>query len=141
MMPNLKVYLDLMNQPCRALYIFMEMNSIPFDVKTVALRKGEYVPVVLLNFSFLLVFIQTNLVKAQKVRVHSESPTAQLLKFVTYPICHLPLKLLKKQYVVVKLRDIPISKLLAKCWEIISLVDFLSLVFREICHLISSHEY
>ena len=44
-------------------------------------------------------------------------------------------------YAVVKSRDIPICKLLAKCREIISFVDFLSLVFREICDLISSHEY
>ena len=34
---------------------------------------------------------------------------------------------------VVKSRDIPIIKLLEKYREIISLVDFLSLVFREIC--------
>ena len=46
-----------------------------------------------------------------------------------------------KNYAVVKSPDIPICKLLAKCQEIISLVDFLSLFFQEICDLTSSHEY
>ena len=46
-----------------------------------------------------------------------------------------------KNYAVVKSQDIPICKLLAKCQEIISLVDFLLLVFQEICDLTSSYEY
>ncbi|XP_069136424.1 glutathione S-transferase theta-1-like [Argopecten irradians] len=38
----LKVYYDFMSQPCRALYIFLKLNKIPFEHKLVALRKGEH---------------------------------------------------------------------------------------------------
>ncbi|KAK3084103.1 hypothetical protein FSP39_008224 [Pinctada imbricata] len=37
----LKYYYDLMSQPCRALYIFLKMNNIPFEGIQVALRNGE----------------------------------------------------------------------------------------------------
>ena len=30
-----------MSQPCRALYIFLRINNIPFEDKEIALRKGE----------------------------------------------------------------------------------------------------
>ncbi|XP_066511081.1 glutathione S-transferase theta-1-like isoform X2 [Hoplias malabaricus] len=36
-----KVYLDLLSQPCRALLIFLKHNKIPHKVHTVALRRGE----------------------------------------------------------------------------------------------------
>lgn len=36
----LKFYYDLMSQPCRALYITLEMAKIPYEKKVVALRKG-----------------------------------------------------------------------------------------------------
>lgn len=38
---RLEVYLDLMSQPCRAVQILLESNSVPHTVRTVALRKGE----------------------------------------------------------------------------------------------------
>ncbi|XP_002119794.2 glutathione S-transferase theta-1-like [Ciona intestinalis] len=38
----LKLYLDYMSQPCRALDMFMKMSKIPFVVHPVALRKGEH---------------------------------------------------------------------------------------------------
>ncbi|KAK3514820.1 hypothetical protein QTP70_032530 [Hemibagrus guttatus] len=37
----LKVFVDLMSQPCRALIIFLTVNKIPHTVHTVALRKGQ----------------------------------------------------------------------------------------------------
>lgn len=36
----LKVYLDMMSQPCRALYMFLVANKIPFEKNLVHLRKG-----------------------------------------------------------------------------------------------------
>ncbi|XP_055054385.2 glutathione S-transferase theta-2 [Misgurnus anguillicaudatus] len=36
-----KVYLDLLSQPCRAVFIFLKNNKIPHTVDYVALRKGE----------------------------------------------------------------------------------------------------
>ncbi len=41
-MPVLKYYYDLMSQPCRALYIFLRINNIPFEDKEIAIRKGEH---------------------------------------------------------------------------------------------------
>lgn len=38
----LKFYYDLMSQPSRAIYLFLKVNSIPFESKIVALRKGEH---------------------------------------------------------------------------------------------------
>nr|QGA31151.1 glutathione transferase theta 1 [Pardosa pseudoannulata] len=39
---GLKVYYDLMSQPCRALIMFLKLNNIPFESKVIALRKGEH---------------------------------------------------------------------------------------------------
>lgn len=39
---TLKVFYDLMSQPCRALIIFLKVNNIPFESKIVALRKAEH---------------------------------------------------------------------------------------------------
>ncbi|GIY51188.1 glutathione S-transferase theta-1 [Caerostris extrusa] len=39
---SLRLYYDLMSQPCRAMVIFMKMNNIPFESRLVALRKGEH---------------------------------------------------------------------------------------------------
>ncbi|GBM65171.1 Glutathione S-transferase theta-1 [Araneus ventricosus] len=39
---SLRVYYDLMSQPCRALLIFLKRNNIPFESKVIALRKGEH---------------------------------------------------------------------------------------------------
>ncbi|XP_015922700.2 glutathione S-transferase theta-1 isoform X1 [Parasteatoda tepidariorum] len=39
---TLKVFYDLMSQPCRALIIFLKVNNISFESKVVALRKGEH---------------------------------------------------------------------------------------------------
>uniref|UniRef100_A0A8C1MNJ4 glutathione transferase n=1 Tax=Cyprinus carpio TaxID=7962 RepID=A0A8C1MNJ4_CYPCA len=36
-----KVYLDLLSQPCRALLIFLKHNKIPHTVELIALRKGQ----------------------------------------------------------------------------------------------------
>ncbi|KAL8576061.1 hypothetical protein ACOMHN_001411 [Nucella lapillus] len=38
----LRYYYDLMSQPCRALYMFLRLNKIPYEDKPVALRKGEH---------------------------------------------------------------------------------------------------
>ena len=38
---GLELYLDLLSQPCRALYIFARSNNIPFEFKRVQLAKGE----------------------------------------------------------------------------------------------------
>nr|AUO28660.1 glutathione S-transferase theta [Lasioderma serricorne] len=40
-MTRLKFYYDLMSQPCRALYILLKINKIPFEPCLVNLRKGE----------------------------------------------------------------------------------------------------
>lgn len=37
----LEVYLDLLSQPCRAVYLLLNACNIPHTVRTVALRKGE----------------------------------------------------------------------------------------------------
>ncbi|XP_077097831.1 glutathione S-transferase theta-1-like [Siphateles boraxobius] len=36
-----KVYLDLMSQPCRAVLIFLKNNKIPHTVEHIAIRKGQ----------------------------------------------------------------------------------------------------
>ncbi|NXF19307.1 GSTT1 transferase, partial [Rhodinocichla rosea] len=39
---GLELYLDLLSQPCRALYIFARSNNIPFEFKRVQLAKGQH---------------------------------------------------------------------------------------------------
>ncbi|XP_065707909.1 glutathione S-transferase theta-1-like isoform X2 [Patagioenas fasciata] len=39
---GLELYLDLLSQPCRALYIFARSNNIPFEFKQLELLKGQH---------------------------------------------------------------------------------------------------
>ncbi|XP_044272666.1 glutathione S-transferase theta-1 [Tribolium madens] len=39
---TLKLYLDFLSQPSRALYIFFKINKVPFELFQVALQKGEH---------------------------------------------------------------------------------------------------
>ncbi|XP_058512565.1 glutathione S-transferase theta-1 [Ochotona princeps] len=39
---GLELYLDLLSQPCRAIYIFAKKNCIPFQLHTVELRQGQH---------------------------------------------------------------------------------------------------
>lgn len=38
----LKVYLDMMSQPCRALYLFLQANQIPYETQLIHLRKADH---------------------------------------------------------------------------------------------------
>ena len=38
---TLKLYVDMMSQPCRALVMFMKLSGISFNVVPIAIRKGK----------------------------------------------------------------------------------------------------
>lgn len=48
---TLKLYYDLMSQPSRALYIFLQVAKIPFESCPVALRNGMYKNTIVLHNS------------------------------------------------------------------------------------------
>lgn len=53
-MTGLKVYVDLMSQPSRAVTLFLRLNKIKHDLKFVEIRKGKFMPNFgLANSSFL----------------------------------------------------------------------------------------
>ncbi|XP_037352197.1 glutathione S-transferase theta-2B-like [Talpa occidentalis] len=39
---GLELYLDMLSQPCRAVYIFAKKNGIPFELHTVEIFKGQH---------------------------------------------------------------------------------------------------
>uniref|UniRef100_A0A8D2AWD0 glutathione transferase n=1 Tax=Sciurus vulgaris TaxID=55149 RepID=A0A8D2AWD0_SCIVU len=39
---GLELFLDLLSQPCRTVYIFTRRNGIPFQLRTVELLKGQH---------------------------------------------------------------------------------------------------
>lgn len=36
------MFLDMLSQPCRAVFIFVKMNKLPVDIKTLSLMNGEH---------------------------------------------------------------------------------------------------
>lgn len=38
---TLKVYVDLMSQPCRALVMLLRANNVKYEEVAIALRKGD----------------------------------------------------------------------------------------------------
>uniref|UniRef100_A0A8C5LJB7 Glutathione transferase n=1 Tax=Leptobrachium leishanense TaxID=445787 RepID=A0A8C5LJB7_9ANUR len=53
-MSDLELYLDLLSQPCRAVYIFAKLNEIPFSFHKVNLFKGEHLTGVFARINSLL---------------------------------------------------------------------------------------
>lgn len=41
-MSRLKLYLDTLSQPCRAVNLFLLVNKIPFETKLINLGKGKF---------------------------------------------------------------------------------------------------
>nr|XP_044988466.1 glutathione S-transferase theta-2-like isoform X2 [Jaculus jaculus] len=50
---GLELYVDLLSQPCRAVYIFAKKNGIPFQLHTVELLKGQHMTQEFSNISVL----------------------------------------------------------------------------------------
>ena len=40
-MPELRVFYDLLSQPCRAVVLFLEVNKIPYESVLISLREGK----------------------------------------------------------------------------------------------------
>ena len=45
-MPELRIFYDLLSQPCRAVVLFLEVNKIPYESVVISLAEGTVIVVV-----------------------------------------------------------------------------------------------
>ena len=51
---GLEFYCDLVSQPCRAVYIFLKVTGVPFELKTLELRKGTFHVYIMYIYSLIV---------------------------------------------------------------------------------------
>ena len=39
----LEFYYDMVSEPCRAIYLFLKLNKVPFEPKEVSIIKGKFI--------------------------------------------------------------------------------------------------